>query len=1119
LVKPSHLAVFLIVLISACTSGKKKTTGFYFTSLPSSETGISFENTITESDSLNLLVNEYTYMGSGVGVGDFNNDGLQDVFFAANQESSRLFLNKGSFHFEDISRSAGVQTTAWCTGVNVVDINQDGWLDIYVCVSGTAPAAERKNLLFVNQHDLTFREEAEAYHLADTSFCTQAVFFDYDKDGDLDMYLLNHRLQGDIRNIIRPKITDGTSPLRDALYRNEGVSPGLNHPVYRDVTAEAGITDDGYGLGVAVSDLNGDSYPDIYVANDYIGNDDLWLNNRNGTFTNCIATALRHQSYSSMGTDIADYNNDGLPDIATLDMQPETNERKKMMYSFLNDVRYKLERDAGYEPEFMRNMLHLNGGVRGMAGKEEPFFSEIGQLAGISETDWSWSVLMADFDNDGWKDMHITNGMGRDLINADFVQYRAALTVRPDDPNGENEKRKLVKELASIGSVPLQNYLYRNKGDLTFEDISSQAGITEKAISNGAVFADLDNDGDLDLITNNINGKASVLRNGLIDEPASTATHFIGLQLEGDSMNKQGVGTKVIVHTGGSQQFFEQQPARGYLSSVDQRIHIGLGKQQPDSIVIIWPDDKEQTIVRPPIDTFLHVHKREAKQVYHYTVADTTGRLFTDITSRLGLPYHHAESFFHDYGFQSLLPQKYSQEGPFISTGDLNGDGLEDFFAGGAYGQQGKIFMQQADGSFTGKDIDSGEKNEEDMQSLLLDADGDKDPDLLIISGSSEFDPGSPYYQPRLYINDGKGNFTRDATAIPGHVHSPSKSVAGADFDGDGDIDIFIGGRVMVGSYPQVPNSFLLRNDKGKFTDITPPVLQYPGLLNAAVWADIDGDKIPELILAGDWMPVRVFKNIAGSVTEVTQTCGMKDINGYWRSIIASDIDGDGDMDLLAGNLGLNNSFRISARQPAKLVARDFDGNGVIEPVFCYYIRNDKSVYEESVGISRDQWAAQAPSIKKKFEQNHSYSVAPMDKIISPDEMKQATVLVCSEARSGCFLNDGKGNFSFQPFEQQAQWAPVNTLVCADADGDGIKDVLLAGNEYEYNVAAGRMDASYGLWMKGNGKAGFAPVAPVKSGWITDGDVRDIKFITAKKWGRIMLVARNNQPLQVFSVK
>ncbi len=545
---------------------------------------------------------------------------------------------------------------------------------------------------------------------------------------------------------------------------------------------------------------------------------------------------------------------------------------------------------------------------------------------------------------------------------------------------------------------------------------------------------------------------------------------------------------------------------------MDQRIHIGF-KKQPDSIVIKWADDMRQVIINPIVDTLFVINKKDA--VVKNEMADLKKLLFTDISSQLNLSYRHFESFFYDYGFQTLLPQKYSQEGPFISTGDMNGDSLEDFFVGGAYNFSGKIFLQKADGGYTEKDLTVGEKNEEDMQSLLLDADGDKDLDLFVVSGSSEYDANSPYYIPRLYINDGKGNFKKDSASVPQNMTTSAKCIAGADIDGDGDTDIFIGGRVMVGSYPQIPRSYLLRNDKGKFTEITHVALQNPGLLNAATFADIDNDKIPELILAGDWMPVRIYKNVAANISELTEASGLKKLNGYWRSLAANDIDNDGDIDLVAGNLGKNNPFRISEQQPAKLIALDFDNNGVPEPIFCYFIKDNNLVYQESVGISRDQWAMQSPMIKKKFLYNQPFASAAIEQIISPDEMARATVLICNEVRSGYFENDGNGKFAFHPFELKAQFAPVNTILVADVDRDGKKEILLAGNEYEYNVAVGRMDASYGLMMKGDSKI-FTAIAPAKSGWITDGDVRDLKFIHNKKYGSMMLVARNNDALQIL---
>jgi hypothetical protein len=1114
----------LIVLfcISSCSSDKKRE-GFYLSILPSSETGIDFKNTIVEDDSTNMFVNEYTYMGGGVGAGDFNNDGLEDVFFAGNQVSSKLYIDKGNFRFEDVTNKADVSTNTWCTGVSVIDINNDGWLDIYVSVSGKVAGASRKNLLFINQHNLTFKEEASEYGLADTSYSTQAVFLDYDKDGRLDMYLLNHTLNDDRPNDIRDRKVDSNAIAGDKLYHNEGISAGANHPYFKEVSKQAGIIEDGNGLGVVVSDFNEDGYPDIYVSNDYIKNDLLWLNNKNGSFSNCIATAIKHQSYSSMGTDAADINNDNLSDIVTLDMQPETNERKKMMYSFLSNQRHELEMAKGYEPQYIHNMLQLNNGVRQISNRKEPFFSEIGEMAGIAETDWSWSVLLADFDNDGFKDIHITNGLGRDPTNIDFLEYRHNTVVESGIPDNDPvQQKKLREQLDALGSLSLRNYLYLNKGGLRFEDVSEKAGIDQTSISNGAAYADFDNDGDLDIITNNINGDAFIMRND-IEDPSDTSKkdNYLTVKLNGDSLNKDGIGTVVYAYSKGVKQMLEQNPVRGYLSSVDNRLHFGFGNSYPDSLKIIWPDHKMQVINHPAGNRIVQVNYKDASADYQEAIP-ITGSFFEEVAQKIKIDFQHKETPFWDYGFQTLIPQKYSQEGPFISTGDINGDGLQDFFIGGAFQQSGKVFLQQRDGTFSSKDLVSGTKNEEDMQSILFDADGDKDLDLLIAGGSSEFEINSSFYRPRLYLNDGKGNFKFDENAFSALIRTPAKCMAVADMDGDGDLDIFIGGRVVLGNYPVPPRSYILRNDHGKFTDVTSsvcPALEDIGLLNAADWIDIDNDQKPDLIIAGDWMPIRIFKNNGTALNEITDNTGLRDLTGFWRSLAIADIDHDGDMDIVAGNMGLNNPFHINSQQPAELVAKDFDGNGVIDNIFCYYIKDNNDKYQLSSGISRNEWAGQMPSIKKRFGQNSSYAKAPMDEIFTAEMMDKATVLKCSETRSGYFQNDGKGRFAFHAFPLIVQEAPVNAILCIDVDNDGHNDILLGGNEYQAGAMPGRYDASFGLYLKGDGKGNFEPLSPATTGLIIDGDVKDLKLIMTGKQEKILIAAINNEPLKAFKVK
>lgn len=1107
-------------LLASCTSPVKKT-GLYFSLLPASQTGIDFKNTITEDDSTNMFVNEYTYMGGGVGIGDFNNDGLPDIFFAGNQVSSKLYINEGKMHFEDITGKAGVSTSSWCTGVNVVDINNDGWEDIYVCVAGKVDGVKRKNLLYINQHNLTFKEEAADYGLADTSFSTQAVFLDYDKDGKMDMYLLNHTLNDKRPNDIRDNKIDSNAIAGDKLYHNEGNLPGTGHPVYKDVSKPAGIIEDGNGLGVAVSDFNGDGYPDIYVSNDYIRNDLLWLNNKNGTFSNCIGSAIRHQSYSSMGTDAADINNDDKPDIITLDMQPEMNERKKMMYSFLNEQRHQLEMNKGYQPEYIHNMLQLNNGVRNISNDDEPFFSEIGEMAGIAETDWSWSVLIADLDNDGWKDVHITNGLGRDPTNIDFLEYRRKTAIENGIPdNDPGQRRVFMDHLAALGPVSLHNYIYTNKGGLSFEDVSQKAGIDQQSISNGAAYADLDNDGNLDLITNNINGDAFILHNDISSyADSSKKNNYLTIKLNGDSLNKDGIGTIAYSYSQGLVQMVEQYPARGYLSTVDNRLHFGFSTTTPDSIKIIWPDKKVQLIKNPGTNKILHVNYKDALAEFTRQ-QPVTDSFFNEVTENIHADFQHKETLFFDYNFQSLISQKYSQEGPFISIGDVNGDGLEDFFIGGAFKQSGKIFLQQRDGSFKSQELVTGTKNEEDMQSALFDANGDGFPDLLIAGGSSEFEPTSSFYRPRLYINDGKGSFKLDDNAFSPIIRTPSKCIAVADMDGDGDMDIFIGGRVILGTYPVPPRSYILRNDHGRFTDVTSsvcPALEDIGLLNAAVWTDMNNDKKPDLIIAGDWMPIRIFQNNGTTLSENTQN-GLQTVNGLWRSLLVTDIDKDGYPDIIAGNIGLNNPYHIGAQTPAELIAKDFDGNGVMDNIFCHYIKDNEGKYVLSSGISRDEWARQMPSIKKTFELNSAYAKATMENMFTKEMMAGALVLKCSEARSGYFKNDGKGNFTFHPFPLIAQEAPVNATICTDINDDGFNDIILAGNEYQAQVMPGRYDASYGLLLTGNGNGQFTPVSPVTSGLILDGDVKDLKLVNVGKQ-KIMLAAINDSKMKAFVIK
>jgi hypothetical protein len=1108
----ANIVIICCYIFFFATACKEKNQTQLFSFLSSTETGITFNNTIDEIKLPGDALNEFAYMGGGVGIIDVNNDGLKDLFFCGNQVSSKLYLNKGNNKFEDITQSAGVSTSDWISGVSIVDINADGYDDIYLCSYSNNSGARARNLLFINQHNNTFKEEAVEYGLADTSYSTQAVFFDYDKDGDLDMYLSNYMLNASYSaNHLFPKNLSGRSPANDKLYRNDGIKNG--HPVFTDVSMKAGIKEDGYGLGVSVSDFNSDGYPDIFVSNDFVSNDDFWLNNKNGTFTNMLDASTKHQSYSSMGCDAADINNDDKIDFASVDMMPEDNKRKKQTFFFMNYDRYIEERSLGYSPEFSRNMLQLNNGNYMRGDTSVPFFSEIGQMAGISETDWSWSILFADFNNDGYKDLHITNGIGRDFINADFIQFSQTAA------SSEQFKKELRDKLVALNHVELPNYLYLNNGDYTFSNITDSSGIKQNSMSNGAAYADLDNDGDLDLVVNNINKEAFVLINNENQPGKTKASNSISFILKGDSLNTKGFGAKIFVYNDGKSQVQEEYPVRGYLSSVDTKLLFGIGKNtKADSVVVVWADNKKQVLENLSTDSTYILSQKNATEFWQPSL-NNNQEIFTDVTTSVNAIYKHDDVVFNDYAEQPLLPQKYSQLGPFISTGDIDKDGNTDFYIGAGFNSNGKIFTQTNNGIFNGKDFTIGSKFEEDEGSVLFDADGDGDLDLLITYGDMRYSDTSMYYQPRLYLNDGKGNFKLSANAIPVNVKAIAGCVSVADYDGDGDMDVFIGGRVSK-KYPTSPNSYLLQNNKGVFVDVTNkvcPALLKLGMVTAAQWADVDNDKYPDLIIAGEYMPVRFFKNDGKKLNEITSSTGLQNMDGLWRSLIATDVDGDGDIDFIAGNLGLNNNYHVTAQHPIKLYAEDVDANGSIDPIKFYYIKDENDERKLYPSINRDQLVAQVPLMKKKFLLNKDYANATAEDIF-PDN-KNLQILTCNETRSCWLENIGAGKFIKHILPKEAQLAPVNAIICDDIDGDGIKDILLAGNEYQTEVMTGRYDASYGCFLKGMKNKTFKSISPTVSGFKIDGDVKDMKMITTANNEKYIVIAVNNDYMKVFKCR
>ncbi|MEO6549237.1 MAG: VCBS repeat-containing protein [Ferruginibacter sp.] len=1116
----------MIFLMPSCKTKSASVNGFHFSLLNINDTHINFNNKITESDSVNVYDNEYMYNGSGVGIGDFNNDGLPDVFFGGSMVSSKLYINKGNCSFEDITDRAGLLTDQWCTGVSVVDINNDGFMDIYVCSSHSRNKEKRTNLLFINDGKLHFTEQAEAYGLADTGYSTQAAFFDYDKDGDLDMYLLNHRLYNVNNNNLAIKDTTGNSPAEDRLYRNDGVSGSPTHPMFHDVSIPSGIKEDGYGLGVVITDVNNDNWPDIYVANDYISNDILWLNNHDGTFSNIIANSMNHQSYNSMGVDAADINNDGRPDIAVLDMSPETNERKKMMFNASGQEKYDMQQRLGYEPAFVRNVLQLNNGLRKVDNKSQPFYSEIGQLAGISETDWSWSVLMADFDNDGFKDIHITNGLAKDVTNNDYATFKNEHTNNQYSFSGSNGGRmnektvQLLREnLDQYGSVKINNYFFHNNGNLTFSDATIQSGLAVPSVSNGAAYVDLDNDGDLDLVENNMNQEAFIWRNESRKKVTDSTANFLTVQLKGSAQNLSGFGSRLTLFSNGTSNFLEQSPVRGFSSGVDLRLHFGLGDAMLiDSLKIEWPDDKVQVLKNIKANQILTLKYQDAEKAGMPDTEQLALTYFNEVANDLNINFQHTETQFFDFGSQRGLPQRYSQLGPAAATADINGDGLPDFFIGGAAGYLGRLFIQKSDGTFRSKDLEKRQMAEEDLGAVFFDADGDKDMDLLITGGSTEFS-NTNNNRPRLYLNDGKANFQLDENALPA-ITDITNAITISDLDGDGDMDVFIGGRLLPQKYPQSPRSYILRNDHGKFTDVTKevcPALQFAGLVTGAIFTDFNNDKKPDLVICGEWMPVRFFLNEAGKLKEVTEATGLQKLSGQWRSLQAADIDNDGDIDFIAGNLGLNNKYHITPERPLKLYSGDFDGNTFTDIIPAYYIKDREGAYDLFPSLDRSQLADQLPSVKKKFLLNIDYAKLDMKTLLTSIHAKDMLEKLCETTTSVWLENLGNGSFKQHALPIQAQFAPVNAIIAEDIDGDGAIDLLLGGNEYQAEVVTGRYDASYGLFLKGNGKGLFEAVAPVKSGFIISGDVKGMAMVKEKK-NRLIITAINNAAVKSFKI-
>lgn len=1114
------ISSFLFTSISSIAQPKTST---LFSLMDEQQTGVSFLNMIKEDDSLNVMRYEYLYNGAGVGVGDFNNDGLNDVFFSGNTSSNKLFINNGNFRFTDITAAAKVKGNGtWGTGVSIADVNGDGWMDIYVCHSGKyAEPKKLSNELFINQ-GLTngvpvFMEMAATYGLdAPGTQSTQAAFFDYDKDGDLDMFLLNHsnHKYNPFLNTKKIRSTPDFN-LGNRLFQNDQDAKGNMH--FTDVTLAAGIVNNAlnFGLSVTISDMNKDGWPDIYTTSDYTEKDCFYINNKNGSFTESLSKSFAHISKYAMGADIADYNNDARPDLFTLDMLPENNYRQKLLKGPDEYDQYHLLLDSGYYHQQMRNMLQLNEGVD---EKGNLRFSEIGQLAGVSNTDWSWSGLLADFDNDGWKDLFISNGYLRDFTDLDFLKYSVA-DAKAAAVKAGNFNYQTYDLVKLMPSNKLSNYIFKNNRDLTFSNKSIDWGISKPAVSNAAVYADLDNDGDLDLVVCNNNEPAMLYQNNANELMPG---HFVKLRFKGSGLNSKGYGVKASLVTNTTRQFLELYPVRSYQSTISQELVFTFPIQDTvQQIMVEWPNEKESMLTNVKVDQTIELSQADAVAKKSLAPADAT-KIFTDITVKAGIDFKHRENEFIDFKDEVLLPYQLSKQGPALAKGDVNGDGLEDVFIGGAIDQAGVIYLQTAGDHFikSASPAWATDAASEDVNAVFFDVDKDGDPDLYVVSGGNEYGDQSPEYADRLYVNDGKGNFTKSMDALPSMLSS-KQAIAAADFDNDGDIDLFVGGRGVPGSFPVASQSYLLRNDSKngqvRFTDVTAkvcPALQKPGMVTAAQWVDINKDKYPELVLAGDWMPVMLFKNNKGNLEDISAASGFQNLNGMWSALKATDIDGDGDIDFLLGNCGYNDQFsKTNKDQPLELYVNDFDDNGTIDAIMCYYIQGKSYPM-----ASRDELLDQLPGLKKKYVHYRDYANATITDIFSPEKIKQSTLLHCDELASGILYNDATNHFTFKPFPVQAQVSKIFGIETADFNLDGKTDVLCTGNYFSYRVQLGRSDASLGLLMKGMSAGDLEVVQPSDSGVYVDGDVRATVLLKNKAGENIIVVAKNNDGMQVLKV-
>ena len=1087
------LALFCgLLLLLSCNDSKKDTHSAtdeampLFKKLDSDKSGIAFRNSMIQTADFNFMNYMYIYTGAGVAAGDIDNDGLIDLYFVSNAGPNKLYKNKGNLKFEDITTASQTEDfTGFSTGVSMWDANGDGWLDIYVCKAGSLGDDNgRRNLLFINNKNGTFTESAKKFGLDSPGYSTQAYPIDYDRDGDLDLYLVNHRYDfqnnGRINSKIQAQIEENTS---DQLFRNDGSS-------FTNVTRDAGLVNKAWGLSGVISDFNNDGWDDIYVANDFMEPDFLYINQKNGTFKNEINERMKHISNFSMGSDFADLNNDLHNDLVTLDMVSESHVKSKENMASMSTPNFLTMVKIGYHHQYMTNTLQW--------GDSQGNFRESALMSGIAKTDWSWAPLLADFDNDGYKDIFIANGVDRDYTNQDARNKLKEVMIR-------GESMTLDSVLNSFPSQPVENYIYQNNGDLTFTKKSNEWGLEMPTYSYGASYADLDNDGDLDLIVNNLNAECGIFEN-------QSQNKYLQIKLQGPNKNTFGIGSKVFIETEKGQQKQELFLNRGYESSVTPILNFGIGNsEEVKRIGVIWPDGKISEIGNTKSNQLVTIDYNKAK----------TGNLSFETTRLkkkainpidLGINYKHVENTFDDYALQLLIPQKQSSKGTKMTVGDVNGDGLEDFFVGNAGGSASALYIQKADGSFltTNENLWQSEKQYEDANALFFDADNDGDLDLYVVSAGYELKENSPLLQDRLYKNDGKGNFKKDATALPKMLVS-GKAIAVSDIDGDNDLDIFVGGNVVPGKYPLTPQSFLLKNEGGTFVDITPknPDLSNMGMVSEVLFTDYDGDNDKDLMLVGEWMTPTLFKNNQGSFSKDKAVKGLENLEGWWFSATQADLDGDGDIDYILGNLGANNKFHPSKEKPLFISAKDFDNNGTFD-VAMSKISNGKVVPVRGKECSSQQ----NPFLLDKIKTYKEFAHLEFKDIYGEDELKDAFKLQAHEFESVLVFNEGNGNFKVVHLPKDAQMGPTMATLVKDINGDGNLDILGVGGLYDAEVETVRYDSNFGYVLLGDGKGNYDPEKQYEP--YIPFDAKDIKQVTIGGVPHYVVVS-NNAPLEIFT--